>query len=87
MFYEALKDVTEYGKQRWISGPNWDVNSSLEGLVLGGLAGGMLFAFHSLSKLFRINNLWFQIFIQVSVHISLLPWMSLKQDCKCRVQL
>ncbi|KAJ0047889.1 hypothetical protein Pint_16248 [Pistacia integerrima] len=40
MFYEALKDLTEYGKQRWI--PNLDryVNSSAEGLVLGGLAGG-----------------------------------------------
>lgn len=41
MFYEALKDLAEYGKQRWI--PNLDcyVNSSVEGLVLGGLAGGM----------------------------------------------
>lgn len=39
MFYEALKDLTEHGKQRWM--PNSDVNSSLEGLVLGGLAGGM----------------------------------------------
>ncbi|CAK9330069.1 unnamed protein product [Citrullus colocynthis] len=39
MFYEALKDFTEYGKQRWM--PNSDVNSSLEGLVLGGLAGGI----------------------------------------------
>ena len=41
MFYEAMKDVTEYGKQRWMSSSNWHVNSSLEGLVLGGLAGGM----------------------------------------------
>lgn len=41
MFYEALKDVTEYGKQKWISSPNWQVNNSFEGLVLGGLAGGM----------------------------------------------
>ena len=41
MFYEALKDFTEYGKQRWM--PNSDVNSSLEGLVLGGLAGGKHF--------------------------------------------
>lgn len=39
MFYEALKDLTEYGKQKWR--PNSAVNSSLEGLVLGGLAGGM----------------------------------------------
>ncbi|KAI9117385.1 hypothetical protein K1719_011551 [Acacia pycnantha] len=41
MFYEAMKDLTEYGKQRWISSSNWHVNSSLEGLVLGGLAGGL----------------------------------------------
>ncbi|XP_054820428.1 uncharacterized protein LOC129319395 isoform X2 [Prosopis cineraria] len=41
MFYEAMKDVTEYGKQRWISNSDWHVNSSLEGLVLGGLAGGL----------------------------------------------
>ncbi|KAG6635586.1 mitochondrial substrate carrier family protein E isoform X2 [Carya illinoinensis] len=40
MSYEALKDVTEYGKQRWISNPKYHVSSSLEGLLLGGLAGG-----------------------------------------------
>ncbi|XP_043703337.1 mitochondrial substrate carrier family protein E isoform X1 [Telopea speciosissima] len=37
-FYEALKDFTDYGKERWLS--NRDINSSLEGLILGGLAGG-----------------------------------------------
>ncbi|KAK7304687.1 hypothetical protein VNO77_42573 [Canavalia gladiata] len=41
MFYEALKDASEYGKQRWISSPNWHVHNSFEGLVLGGLAGGL----------------------------------------------
>jgi len=41
MFYEGLKDVKEYVEQRGISSPNWRVNHSLEGLVLGGLAGGM----------------------------------------------
>ncbi|XP_075662427.1 uncharacterized protein LOC142631943 [Castanea sativa] len=40
MSYEALKDVTEYGRQKWIPNSNWHVNSSLEGLLLGGLAGG-----------------------------------------------
>ncbi|KAG7955055.1 hypothetical protein I3843_11G051600 [Carya illinoinensis] len=40
MSYEALKDVTEYGKQRWIPNPKSHVSSSLEGLLLGGLAGG-----------------------------------------------
>lgn len=40
MFYEALKDVTEYGRQKWIPNSSWHVNSSVEGLLLGGLAGG-----------------------------------------------
>ncbi|XP_057950641.1 uncharacterized protein LOC131145520 isoform X2 [Malania oleifera] len=39
-FYEALKDWTEYGKQKLISNPEYHANSSVEGLVLGGLAGG-----------------------------------------------
>ncbi|MED6174419.1 hypothetical protein PIB30_068795 [Stylosanthes scabra] len=41
MFYEGLKDATEYGKQRLKSNSNWHVNNSFEGLVLGGLAGGL----------------------------------------------
>lgn len=41
MFYEALKDLTEYGKHKWSPNPDYNFNSSLEGLVLGGLAGGM----------------------------------------------
>ncbi|RDY06870.1 S-adenosylmethionine carrier 1, chloroplastic/mitochondrial [Mucuna pruriens] len=41
MFYESLKDVTEYVEQRWISSPNLHRNNSVEGLVLGGLAGGL----------------------------------------------
>ncbi|KAH7528863.1 hypothetical protein FEM48_Zijuj05G0123000 [Ziziphus jujuba var. spinosa] len=40
VFYEALKDLTEYGKQKWSTNSNFHVSSSLEGLVLGGLAGG-----------------------------------------------
>lgn len=48
MFYESLKEVTEYGKQRWISSPTWHVNNSFEGLVLGGLAGGMSCALPSI---------------------------------------
>lgn len=39
--YEALKDIAQYEKQRWIPNPKYHVNSSLEGLLLGGLAGGM----------------------------------------------
>ncbi|KAJ1384822.1 WD40/YVTN repeat-like-containing domain superfamily [Sesbania bispinosa] len=41
MFYEALKDVAECGKQRWALSPNWHVDNSFEGLDLGGLAGGL----------------------------------------------
>ncbi|KAK1295708.1 hypothetical protein QJS10_CPB15g01431 [Acorus calamus] len=39
-FYEALKNLTEHGRQRW---PHKDphISSSFEGLVLGGLAGGL----------------------------------------------
>ncbi|XP_048330170.2 uncharacterized protein LOC107419042 isoform X2 [Ziziphus jujuba] len=40
VFYEALKDLTEHGKQKWSTNSNFHVSSSLEGLVLGGLAGG-----------------------------------------------
>ncbi|KAK6920994.1 Mitochondrial substrate/solute carrier [Dillenia turbinata] len=39
-FYEALKDVTDYGRQKWLPDSNVDINSSVEGLLLGGLAGG-----------------------------------------------
>ncbi|EOY22067.1 hypothetical protein SCA6_004082 [Theobroma cacao] len=38
MFYEALKDLTERGRHNLA--PNLYVDSSIEGLVLGGLAGG-----------------------------------------------
>ncbi|KAK9116467.1 hypothetical protein Sjap_015414 [Stephania japonica] len=40
-FYEAFKDLTDYGKQRWLLDADFHVNSSLEGLLLGGLAGGL----------------------------------------------
>lgn len=40
MFYEALKDLTRYGKQKWAPDSNYGVGSSFEGLLLGGLAGG-----------------------------------------------
>ena len=71
MFYEALKDATEYGKQKWISSPNWHANSSLEGLVLGGLAGGMSCALHTILSgafllsllLILIDNLLFTILV------------------------
>ena len=44
MFYETLKDMAEYGKKNWNIAPNGLVSSSMEGLVLGGLAGGMFLA-------------------------------------------
>lgn len=40
-FYEALKNVTEYGRQRLFPDSNRSLNSSIEGLLLGGLAGGL----------------------------------------------
>lgn len=40
-FYEAMKELTEYGKQKYFSPSDLDVSNSFEGLVLGGLAGGM----------------------------------------------
>ncbi|KAM7480093.1 hypothetical protein LguiA_028306 [Lonicera macranthoides] len=39
-FYEGLKDLTQYGKQKYFPNSSYYVNSSLEGLLLGGLAGG-----------------------------------------------
>ncbi|PPD88192.1 hypothetical protein GOBAR_DD14896 [Gossypium barbadense] len=38
MFYEALKDLTKKGRQKWA--PDFHVDGSMEGLILGGLAGG-----------------------------------------------
>ncbi|KAG9448903.1 hypothetical protein H6P81_008868 [Aristolochia fimbriata] len=39
-FYEALKNLTEYGKQNFQLNIDNYVSSSIEGLVLGGVAGG-----------------------------------------------
>ncbi|KAF8037409.1 hypothetical protein BT93_B0342 [Corymbia citriodora subsp. variegata] len=40
MSYEALKDMTEYSKQILVSESNLHLSSTVEGLALGGLAGG-----------------------------------------------
>lgn len=40
-FYEALKDLSDFGKRNFFSHSNYNVNSSVEGLLLGGLAGGV----------------------------------------------
>ncbi|KAL5723179.1 hypothetical protein ACHQM5_006604 [Ranunculus cassubicifolius] len=40
MSYEALKDLTKYGKQKWFPDSDFHISSTFEGLVLGGLAGG-----------------------------------------------
>ncbi|CAI9786722.1 unnamed protein product [Fraxinus pennsylvanica] len=40
-FYEAFKSMAQYGKQNWFPNSNFQANSSLEGLLLGGLAGGL----------------------------------------------
>ena len=39
-FYEALKDLTDFGKQRLLPRSDLQVTNSFEGLILGGLAGG-----------------------------------------------
>nr|CAD1837937.1 unnamed protein product [Ananas comosus var. bracteatus] len=39
-FYEALKDLTEFGKQKYLPNSDLHVSSTFEGLLLGGLAGG-----------------------------------------------
>ncbi|KAF3779900.1 S-adenosylmethionine carrier 1 [Nymphaea thermarum] len=41
MFYEALKDLSEYGKQRWFHSLSDHSHNSATGLLLGGLAGGL----------------------------------------------
>lgn len=41
MFYEALKDLTDYGMKKWTLDADYQINSTLEGLVLGGVAGGL----------------------------------------------
>ncbi|VFQ76466.1 unnamed protein product [Cuscuta campestris] len=40
-FYEAFKNMTEYGKQKLFPNSDLQLNSSVEGLFLGGLAGGL----------------------------------------------
>lgn len=40
-FYEALKELTEHGKTKYLPNSDLEVSNSFEGLVLGGLAGGM----------------------------------------------
>ncbi|KAK1652101.1 hypothetical protein QYE76_069906 [Lolium multiflorum] len=39
-FYEGLKDLTEYGKRKYLPDSDLQVSNSFEGLVLGGLSGG-----------------------------------------------
>jgi hypothetical protein len=40
-FYEAMKDLAVYGKRKYLLNSDLGVSNSFEGLVLGGLAGGM----------------------------------------------
>uniref|UniRef100_A0A0E0KAH3 Uncharacterized protein n=1 Tax=Oryza punctata TaxID=4537 RepID=A0A0E0KAH3_ORYPU len=39
-FYEAMKELTEYGKMKYLPESNLHASNSFEGLLLGGLAGG-----------------------------------------------
>ncbi|KAL3824755.1 hypothetical protein ACJIZ3_020784 [Penstemon smallii] len=40
-FYEAFKNMTHYGKQKLFPNTKLHTNSTFEGLILGGLAGGL----------------------------------------------
>ncbi|KAI5660005.1 hypothetical protein M9H77_28798 [Catharanthus roseus] len=40
-FYEAFKSMTDYGMQRLFPNSNQSMNGTLEGLLLGGVAGGL----------------------------------------------
>ncbi|PIN11723.1 putative mitochondrial carrier protein [Handroanthus impetiginosus] len=40
-FYEAFKNMAQYGKQKLFRNSNLHMNSSFEGFLLGGLAGGL----------------------------------------------
>lgn len=39
-FYEALKDLADFGKRRLLPRSDLQVTNSFEGLILGGIAGG-----------------------------------------------
>lgn len=39
-FYEALKELSVYGKRKYLPDSDLQVSNSFEGLVLGGLSGG-----------------------------------------------
>ncbi|KAJ8452267.1 hypothetical protein Cgig2_006072 [Carnegiea gigantea] len=41
MFYEALKDLADYGMKRWMPNRDHHTNGTLGGLLLGGVAGGL----------------------------------------------
>jgi hypothetical protein len=54
-FYEGLKDLSEYGKRKYLPDSDLQVSNSFEGLVLGGLSGGMVL--HIYNKLYVGNNI------------------------------
>ncbi|KAF9598027.1 hypothetical protein IFM89_023713 [Coptis chinensis] len=56
-FYEALKDLTEYRKRKWLPLNDSHVNSSLEGLLLGGLAGGKFCSWHMTMDIYILKAL------------------------------
>ncbi|KAL9261891.1 Mitochondrial magnesium exporter 1-like protein [Drosera capensis] len=40
-FYEGFKNLNDYGKKQWLSNSDYDASSTMEGLVIGGVAGGL----------------------------------------------
>ncbi len=100
IFYEALKDLTKFDKHKYLQNSDLHLyvnSSSIEGLLLGGLAAGKLCLFmlnkivwqslatYSGSKKFSASLclvIITAIVLQVLVHILQRPWMRSWQDCK-----
>ncbi|GAB2236819.1 hypothetical protein Droror1_Dr00026701 [Drosera rotundifolia] len=40
-FYEGFKNLNDYGKKQWLSNSDYHASSTLDGLVIGGVAGGL----------------------------------------------
>ena len=57
MFYEALKDLTNYGMKKWTLDADYQISNTLEGLVLGGVAGGMNSGYCAIGRLYVSSKL------------------------------
>lgn len=95
-----MKELTEYGKRKYLPESNLHASSSFEGLLLGGLAGGRsgpILLIHQMlpivlldyPKMLRSLDIYLfsNVFLcQVLVHTWQPPWMWSRQGCKYRDQ-